>query len=308
MQLNTTSFDVINAAQSLPAVDDAIEGVWRASQDADEPFGRPQGGWWSLTAWASSQQVLHVAASVVGVAAIEYCHELSIAEGRVALHPAYRQPAYALDLVTAMLDLARASGASALRLYVPAAATWATQSAQSLGFRLVRTQHILLRPANAAPLVAAPIADVEIRKLRDDEEPQLLTALNRAWADTWNFRPITAAALTRDLERHRSGMLVAVVPSNHQTIVGTCHAIFDPAQQNPGGGPSAWISNLTIDLQWRGQGLGAALLATGLRYLGEQGAHTVALGVDGGAVAARNLYRKADFHPISAVGIWEATL
>jgi mycothiol synthase len=308
MHVHTTSFDVNNSVQSLPTVDDAIEDVWRASQDADERLGRPLGGWWSLTTWASAQQALHVADSVVGVAAIEYRDGMAVAEGRVALHPTHRQSPNAMQVVTAVVDLARASGASELRLYLPEAATWATQPAQTLGFRHIRTQFVLLRAADAAPLVAAPVANVELRKLRDGEEPQLLAALNHAWADTWNFRPITLTALMRDLDRHRSGMLVAVVPSNHHTIVGTCHAMFDSTQQNPGGGPSAWISNLTIDPQWRSKGLGRALLAAGLRYLHEQGAGTVALGVDGGAVAARSLYHKAGFHPINIVGIWERLL
>lgn len=285
---------------------DAGQWVWSVSQDADEPLGRPADGWWSIMDWATITRVLVAAGAVVGVAAVEYRPGAEAAEARVALLPGRRRHQAAKTLIHTTIALARDLDAPLVRLYTPAAATWATAPAQASGFHLLREQHIMLRP-DLKPLAALSVASVWIRPLQDGEEPALLQALNRAWSGTWNFRPITLEALIRDLQGRRKGMFVAVDASDQTRIVGTCHAIFDPGRRNPDGHPYAWISNLTTDEEWRGQGLGRALVVTGLEYLRVQGARSVALGVDGGATIPLNLYRSLGFAPISTVDIWERT-
>ena len=284
---------------------DTVERVWSVSQDLDEPLGRPSGGWWSIMDWATTVRVLVVAGAVVGVAAVEYRPGAEAAEARVALLPAHRVRHQAAMLIGATIALARQAGAPLLRPYVPVSATWATEPARASGFDPIRELQVMLRPVDAPPLAAPRVPGVRIRPLAAGEEPALLRFLNRAWAGTWNFRPITAEALHADLERQRDGMLVAVDIAGEDRIVGTCHAIFDPVHHNPDGHPYAWISNLTTDPAWRGRGLGRALLAAGLEYLRLQGAGSIALGVDGGAAVPLALYRSAAFATTSAVAIWE---
>ncbi|MDP9372753.1 MAG: GNAT family N-acetyltransferase, partial [Chloroflexota bacterium] len=180
--------------------------------------------------------------------------------------------------------------------------------ARARGFRPFRAQHVMLRPADAPPPPIPRVAGARIRPLREGEEPALLAALNRAWAETWNFRPLAGAALAADLAGQRAGFLVAEATAGDARIVGTVHARFDPRERNPGGGPYAWISNLTTDPAWRGRGLGRALLAAGITYLRGRGAGSVALGVDGGAAVPVALYRSAGFETIGMVEIWEAPL
>lgn len=284
---------------------DAVQWVWSMSQDADEPLGRPSDGWWSIMDWATTSRVLVAAGAVVGVAAVEYRPGAEAAEARVALLPTHRRRRQAVQLIHATIALARDLGAPIVRLYTPGAAWWATEPARAWGFTAIRELHVMLRPADAGPQSAAPVPSVQIRPLVDGEEPALLQFLNHAWAGTWNFRPITVEALRSDLEGQRQGMLVAIDEADHARIVGTCHAIFDPALDNPDGQPYAWISNLTTDPAWRGRGLGRALLAAGLEYLCVQGAGSIALGVDGGAAIPLALYRSAGFATISTVAIWE---
>ena len=169
----------------------------------------------------------------------------------------------------------------------------------------MRTQHIMLRPPDAAPFVEVPVEGVHIRALRDGEEPTLLAALNHAWATTWNARPLSATALARDLEGQRTGMLVAVDAADETRIVATVHALLRPDLRNPDGHVYAWISNLTTDPAWCGRGLGRAMFAAGLDYLRSHGARSVALGVDGGNLVPLALYRTAGFAPTSTVIIAE---
>src|SRR3712207_6543535 len=68
----------------------AIESVWSASQDADEPLGRPHQGWWSISNWATAIHVLVQGKQVIGFAAIEYQSGAEAAEARIALLPPRR--------------------------------------------------------------------------------------------------------------------------------------------------------------------------------------------------------------------------
>lgn len=283
----------------------AIEAVWSASQDADEPLGRPRDGWWSITSWASFSRLLLNDGEIVGVAAIEYNDGPEAAEARVALLPAYRQSQLAERLIHATVDLARERGAPLVRLYSPTGATWATTAAQAYQFRVIRTQHIMLRSPNASPLPARQVPGVMIRRLRDGEEGALLAALNRGWSGTWNFRPLTLDVLLDDLRGERDGMLVAVDEADQACIMATIHAQFDRTRTNPDGAPYAWISNLTTDPAARGRGLGRAMLAAGIQHLRTHGAQSVALGVDGGAAIPLTLYQSFDFQTVSTVEVWE---
>ena len=282
-----------------------LQAIWAASQDADDPAFRPRASWWVLADWAATSRLLVEDGLPIGVAAIDYDEPTRLAEARLALLPDHRQPPRGAHLVATAVALARAAGATRLRLAAPATAAWATGPAVDHGFHPIRALHVLLRPAGAAPLAAPAIAGVALRPLRAGEEPAVLAALNRAWAGTWNFRPLSAAALASDLAGHRAGFLLAVDADDDGVIAGTVHALFDPGARNPDGGPYAWLSNLTVDPAWRGRGLGRALLAAGLDHLHARGAGSVALGVDGGEPAPLGLYRSAGFATIGTTALWE---
>jgi mycothiol synthase len=285
-----------------------IQAVWSASQDRDEPAGRPHDGWWSISDWATASRLLMHDDEVIGFAAIEYQPGADAAEARLGLLPAQRRPGLAERLVHMAFDLAQEAGAPRVRLYIPERAGWASTAARVWGFRPSRAQHLMLRSTATPPVTPSLVSGLRIRALRAGEDTALLTALNRAWAGNWNFRPITAAALAADLREQREGMLVGVADADETHIAGTVHALFDPSHHNPDGSSYAWISNLTTDPAWRGRGLGRALLAAGLRHLYKRGARSVALGVDGGNTAAIQLYQSVGFTSISTVAIWERAI
>lgn len=283
-----------------------VDSLWAASQDADNAAFRPRRGWWSLAAWATHALLLLEDGAPVGVAAINVGTAPGDAEARLALLPGRRHRRPPRLLVAAAIDLAAAAGTAVqLRIAIPAAAAWARGAAAAGGHAPGHAQHVMVRPAEAPAPAALPIARIHIRRLRPGEDPALLQALNRAWASTADFRPLREDALLADLRGQRSGMLVTEDMDPPGRIVGTVHAQFDAGRRNPTGGPYAWISNLTTDPDWRGRGLGRALLAAGLTHLRMRGAATVALGVDGGDPAPMALYRSAGFSVIDTVQTWE---
>jgi mycothiol synthase len=291
-----------------PAEAATVQAVWEASHTVDDPAGRPRGGW-SVEAWATSTSALVLGEELIGVAAIRAeSPQAEVVEGRLALDPAHRQPAFARVLVQAALELALAADGQTLRLVVPGGADWAEPAVREAGFQPVRSIYHMLLPAEVpVPALQVP-PGVHIRAMHAGEESRVLEALNRAWEGTWSFQPIHADMLARDLEGQRDGMLLGVEADSPTRILATCHAVFDRTDQNPDGHPRAWISNLTVDPDARGRGLGRALLVAGMDFLRQRGAGSITLGVDAGDPAPLRLYESVGFQAISAIQAWDKAI
>lgn len=283
--------------------------IWLASQEADSKSYRPRNGWWSLTGWTDKISFLFESAKnkPIGVLAFKTDEENKSLDFRLALLPENRQPAAATYLLESVVQFARQVGSNSVHSFFSAQSTWVTNFLPDYGLQLQREFHMMLRPtAQVTPADLQAPAGIQIRPMRDGEETQVLDALNRAWATTWNYRPISMEALEKDLERQREGFLVAIDESNpQQPIVGTVHGIFDAATTNPDGSPFAWISNVTTDPQVRGRGVGRAVLLAGINYLAQRGAESVGLGVDGGNPIPVNLYRSVGFEIYNTNQLWE---
>lgn len=279
-----------------------LDRLWAESQHADDRGFRPRGGWWPLSAWAGSAALLLADGAPVGGLAVNVAPDGAL-EARLALLPAQRTAQAARQLVAAARAAAVAAGNPRLRLTLPGRATWARDAATAVGLALARATLVMLRPAALGPLSAIDVPGLTLRPLAPGEEGRLLHALNHAWAGTWNFRPLTRRALERDLSGQRDGFLVAADGAGQ--IAGTVQAQFDLAGRNPDGAAYAWIANLTTAPEWRGRGLGRALLGAGIAQLHARGAGSVTLGVDSGAAAPIALYRSAGFAEVDRLELWE---
>lgn len=278
--------------------------IWEGSQDADDPAGRPAEGWWYLGDWAEMGLVLLTDKHPVGLAALKPTRDPVAVEIRLALLPDYRQPEAVTRLVEGVFEIGRQKGFSSARFFISGSGKWATEAVAAFGIEPLRKYHSMLLPAMVeVPLAPVP-QGIRLRPLADGEDETALAALNRAWATTWNFRPIPMSALQKDLEGQRAGFLVAVPENDPSHIIGTCHAILDPTNRNYDGGIFALISNLTNDPDWRGRGLGRALLSAGIYYLRARGATSVRLGVDGGNPVPVALYHSIGFKSISSMEVW----
>lgn len=283
-----------------------VQAIWDGSFTLDDPTGVARGGW-SWAGWASETRVLEVDGHPVGTAAVRAQRaDDGAAPVRIALAEPARSREVVEALIDAAMDLGRDSGGSRVRLFLPADATWASEAVQARGFAHVRT----IADMSLAPDVELPsprrIDGLTLRPPRDGEEPDILEALNRNWAGTWNFVPITAEMLAMDLAGQREGLLLGV--DGHDAIVATCHAVFEPDDDNADGEPRAWISNVTVAPQWRGRGVARAILLAGLHHLRQRGARSIALGVDADNPAPFHLYRSLGFTVVGQTWAWEMAL
>ena len=297
---------VASLRAARPAETDAMQAVWESSYAVDDPASWSRGGW-SVAAWATHTQVLEVQRKLVGVIAVRADPAPDGAmPARIALDVAARQEDNAALLVNGAVELVRAARGRRARLFVPSRATWMQSAASAVGFVPVRTIAHMLLPADAPTPEARPVPGMHSRSIRRGEDRRVLDALNRNWAGTWNFVEISSDMLDEDLVGQREGMLLGV--DDNDTIVATCHAVYDPSERNPDGNPRAWISNLTVDPHHRQRGVARAMLAAGIAHLRARGATSVTLGVDANDPAPFRLYQSVGFQVATSQEAWDKQL
>jgi ribosomal protein S18 acetylase RimI-like enzyme len=300
----TTGVARLRAAE--PAELDAIQGVWEASYAEDDPASWSRGGW-SVAGWATDTRVLEARRQLVGVVAVRAERAPDGAmPARVALDVGARKPAYAELLVSGAMELISAAGGSLVRLFIPSRAEWMQTAARAAGFEPVRKVAHMLMPASVATPVGSLPAELRLRTIRDDEDQAVVDALNRNWTGTWNFVEIPLEMLQEDLAGQREGMLLAV--DTDDRIVATCHAVYEPTEQNPDGNPRAWISNLTVDPGYRQRGIARAMLSAGITLLRARGATSITLGVDANDPAPFRLYQSVGFEIATSQEAWDKAL
>ena len=289
-----------------PSEADAVQALWEASYAQDDPAGWSRGGW-SVAAWATHTRVLEVGERLVGVVAVRADPTPDGAvPARLALEASARQPALADALVECAVGLIRETGGERARLFVPSRAAWMQAAARDAGFEPVRMIAHMLLPASAPTPLPNTVPGLQIRSIRPDEDGRVLDALNRNWAGTWNFVSIPFEMLEQDLDGQREGMLLGV--DNSDRIIATCHAVYEPGEQNPDGNPRAWISNLTVDPDLRQRGIARVMLAAGIAHLRARGATSITLGVDAHDPAPFQLYRSVGFDISSSQEAWDKQL
>jgi len=288
---------VASLRATKPSDADAIRAVWDSASSHDDPAR-------SVGAWATAMQVMVLDERVIGVAAVraEPAPDGAM-PARIVLEARARREDRAIALVQASVEMIRAAGGERIRLYLPSQTNWLQVAAQQAGFSAVRTIAHMLLPASAPTPTAEPVPGVKLRSIRPGEDHLVLAALNRAWSGTWNFVEIPFEMLEADLDGQREGMLLGVDAADK--IIATCHAVFDGREQNPDGNPRAWISNLTVDPDYRQRGVARAMLSAGISYLRGRGASSITLGVDADNPAPFRLYQSVGFEISSSSQAWD---
>lgn len=289
-----------------PSELDALQAIWEASSRTDDSTSWPgDDRGFSLASWPTDTCALLVNGRPIGVVAVR---AESAPDGgmpaRLALAPDAREPTWARLLVDGAVDVVRRAGGSLARVIALGGSTWLVPALESAGFTRVRTIAHMLLPADAPSPEVRPSEDWRIRAIAPDEDRDVLAALNRNWAGTWNFVQITPEMLQADLEDQRDGMLLGVTESDR--IIATCHAVLDARGENPDGAPHAWISNLTVEPAFRGRGVARTMLAAGIAHLRARGATSVTLGVDADDPAPFRLYQSVGFQIASRIDVWDA--
>ncbi|MEB3359670.1 MAG: GNAT family N-acetyltransferase [Synechococcales bacterium] len=120
---------------------------------------------------------------------------------------------------------------------------------------------------------------------------------NQSFIDHWNHHPLTVEEYLHDLTDpdYRPELdLVAIAPDG--TLAAFCYSSIDSAFNQQKGRREGWIAVLGTRRGFRRQGLGRAMLLSGLHRLKAAGMDTAKLGVDTqNPNCARSLYESVGF-------------
>ncbi len=202
---------------------------------------------------------------------------------------------------TALVDAARPYVREVLRhpyllLYVPPGDTPGRRFAEARGFALRTSLHWMERPAeDPCPPPDFP-ADVVARAWVPgrDPIPALVELLNTSFADhptpvSWNEAVIAAAHAVPEFDPH--DVLLVAPAAEPDRAIAFCRARLYGNDEPPYGE----VKLIGVLPEWRGRGLGRALLRWGVRHLQGRGVPTIALAVSAANEHALRMYEAHGF-------------
>lgn len=171
----------------------------------------------------------------------------------------------------------------------------AEQLFRANGYELSRQFYIMRTPLQNQTWTAEIPHGVTFKTFRAGDLEPLVEADNAIFADHWGSRQRNLPAWRHEMmETRPHDPRLWTLAWADDNIVGEClcHA------SNQGDPNDGWISIVGVRRDYRGQGLGRALLATSLNKLREFGFDSGSLSVDAENAAAVNLYRSLGMNVI----------
>jgi mycothiol synthase len=271
-----------------------IEAVMLASLEADAIPG--------FTRFDLSRAIVRIPAdydgtlvALDGEAVVGYC---TPRHDDLTVRPECRRRGHGRRLVAAARELAGRRGDATLVLYVPSHLDASRRFAEALGFSYASSLWLFRLPGDRP--VGAPEfpADVVTRSWGPDEDlPAYVTFANASFEG----HP-TPLGLNKELARHVAGLpgfdpggiLLVSRSAEPERLVAFTKVELMP---EPPGPPTGYIAQIGVLPEWRGRGLGRALLRWGVAYTRSRGATTVELSVEARNETATRLYRSEGFSP-----------
>ncbi len=276
-----------------------------------EPSGRPisaeaVAGWIRRPAHEPEKNLFIAATGREIVGRLEVRPEL--ASQRVILsgwiHPEHRRKGLATRLFDHAQRRASALKVKAMRVNLPQDNSAAANTLLKLGFRPAREYLELKLDMATAPTQEANPGNW--RPLQSHEAALLTELQNRCFVGAWEFNPNTVEEIARSINSPFCSPEDILLACDGDRAIGYCWTMALPVVS---GQPArGQILMLGVDPDYRGQGLGRAVLLAGLAHLANKGVQVVELTVDSQNKAALSLYEPLGFK-VSSVSLWyEKTL
>jgi mycothiol synthase len=132
---------------------------------------------------------------------------------------------------------------------------------------------------------------VRLRSFNREDLEMLVEADNELFGEHWGSQARGVESWKHDMiDMRPHDPSLWIVAWAGENIVGEC--LCHVSRQ--GGAKDAWVSTVGIRREWRGRGLGRAVLAFGLEKLQASGFETASLHVDSENISAVNLYRSLE--------------
>ena len=228
--------------------------------------------------------------------------ERAVASGGVL--ESHRHRGIGKALVARAIERSRALDVRVLHIQTAHDSADASHLLESYGFAEVKAYWQMRWEAGELPPVRLP-SGFELRPFKLDQDEQALADLqNAAFGENWGFCPNTVeevAARVRMKSNVPEGILLITE--------GGAPAAYNWTHRNENSHGSVGFIGMTgVHPDYRGTGLGTAVVVAGLEYLRGEGITTVDLEVDSQNPPARELYLKLGFRQVHQTVWYEKLL
>jgi mycothiol synthase len=171
---------------------------------------------------------------------------------------------------------------------------------KSLGMELERVFWTMERDLSQPIEEPRKVEGVTIRTYhRPEDNAGSTAAYNDSFQDHWDHHDETVEMWTHHIaapSRRPDLSWLGEVDGEPGKFGGFCLVVIHPEENERSGRKEGWVELLGTTREWRGKGLGKALLLHGLRSLRDDGIDTALLGVDSDSpTGANRLYESAGF-------------
>ena len=221
----------------------------------------------------------------------------TVASGGVL--PQHRNQGIGRRLLMRAVERGKDLGASVLHVQAPAEVVDARHLLESEGFQEVKSYwQMRWERGEVAPVKLDQ--GFSLRSFRLDRDEEALTALqNTAFGEHWGFCPNTVEEISARVRFKRcdpEGIVFVVDGVKSAAYNWTIRASTEA-------GSTGWIAMTGVHPDYRGKGLGTAVVAAGMEYLASRGVDGVELEVDSENVPATELYLRLGFRRVNQT-VW----
>ena len=216
----------------------------------------------------------------------------AVASGGVA--SSHRGNGIGRRLARTAIEHASKMDASVLHVQISSQAVVARHMLESMGFCLAKNYWQMRWEGGEFPPVDLP-RGFFLRAFRLGQDEEVLTQLqNSAFGQHWGFCPNTVDEISARVRFKRcdpEGIIFVVDgsrPAGYNWTMRECNEA----------GSVGWVSMTGVHPDYRGRGLGTAVVVTGMEYLKAKGVDGIELEVDSENVPARELYLKLGFRKV----------
>lgn len=128
----------------------------------------------------------------------------------------------------------------------------------------------------------------------DQDEAELTSIQNAAFGEHWGFNPNTVEEIAARVRMNSTAPDGIIFISNGESLAGFNWTLRNETEN----GSVGFVAMTGVHPNYRGKGLGTAVVVTGMEYLREQGVDGIELEVDSTNTPAVELYRKLGFKPV----------
>lgn len=216
----------------------------------------------------------------------------AVASGGVL--PGHRNSGIGRSLIRRVGGYVENLGVSVFHIQTSLDSQYARHLLESEGFAHVKDYWQMRWKDGALPLIKLPDGfGLRAFQLGRDEG-ELTSIQNAAFGEHWGFRPNTVEEIGARVRMDSTDPAGIILISSGENLAGYNWTLFNENDH----GSVGFVAMTGVHPDYRGNGLGTAVVVSGMEYLRAKGADAIELEVDSANTPAVELYRKLGFKPV----------